>query len=234
MQTLSEEKNNLFDQLQLRQAEAESSQSLLQVLQSQNTELQYQLREQNDRIALLNEEIGEAHQDMVMDTSGSSTSAEEVAKLLSAAETRYEAKLSAARHKVTAMEAERMELEMDWSRKLEQTTQEADKWKALVESTTRLQEESNRSVQRLEADLDRTKVEARSYRVQVSQLELQIEQLAHAEVCKTLSTFVPMTDTRTRTPPSNSAQSWHPRLLPWNTRWKTFKLKSYRRGQVIR
>ena len=54
---LSTEKDELFDQVQLRQAETESSQSHLESLQGQNTELQYQLREASDRIALLQDEF---------------------------------------------------------------------------------------------------------------------------------------------------------------------------------
>jgi len=57
IRSLSTEKDSLFDQLQMRQAEVESSQSLLEVLQSQNTELQYQVREKDSRVALLSEEL---------------------------------------------------------------------------------------------------------------------------------------------------------------------------------
>ncbi|KAF9650502.1 hypothetical protein BDM02DRAFT_1385736 [Thelephora ganbajun] len=50
---LTREKDRLFDQLEMRQAELESSNTHLETLQSRTTEYQYQIREFSDRVALL-------------------------------------------------------------------------------------------------------------------------------------------------------------------------------------
>ncbi|KAI0051775.1 hypothetical protein FA95DRAFT_202400 [Auriscalpium vulgare] len=183
IQTLSAEKDSLFDQVQLRQAEVESSQSLLEVLRSRDTEFDFQIRESANRIALLNEELADARQELEQHVKvrEPSNSAEDVARLLSAAEARYEAKLSEAKRKLAAVEAERTGVEAEWSRKLAEKVQEAEKWKRAVESTVQDQQDNDTVVNELKRDVERLKFEARSYRNQLSQLEIQHERLADVE-----------------------------------------------------
>ena len=57
---LTREKDRLFDQLEMRQAELESSNTHMETLQSQTTEYQYQIRELSDRVALLEGELTDA------------------------------------------------------------------------------------------------------------------------------------------------------------------------------
>lgn len=175
VQSLSTEKNNLFDQLQMRQAEVESSQSLLEVLQNQTTELQYQIREKDDRIALLHEELHDAHQEQHAAVSDLSTSPEEVAKLLAAAESRHEAKLSLTKEKLAAMEAERVEVEAEWRRKVEAKVQEAQRWKSMVDSASRVRQDDDDHTQELQAEVERLQSAARAYDHEVSQLRRQNE-----------------------------------------------------------
>ncbi|TFY83598.1 hypothetical protein EWM64_g422 [Hericium alpestre] len=181
VQTLSAEKDSLFDQLQLRQAELESSQTHLEVLQSQNTELQYQLRETNDRIGLLTEELADARREQETKPHGPSTSAEEIAKLLSAAETRYEAKLSDLRRKLATAEGERDETQAEWSRKLDGKVKEAERWKAEVESFSTSQQSQEAVVNELREELERMKNDIRSYTDQISQLQRQAAQASEIE-----------------------------------------------------
>ncbi|KAI0313730.1 hypothetical protein OF83DRAFT_1086136 [Amylostereum chailletii] len=181
VQTLSSEKNSLFDQVQLRQAEVESSQSHLEVLQSQNTEFQYQLRELDDRVALLTEELGEARRDQSSRTRSPVNPAEDVARLLANAESRHETKLAELRRKLTAVEAERTEVEADWSRKLDEKVKEAEKWRHAVESSSKNQQVHDGAVEELREEIDRLKQEARTYRNQVMQLQLDVEQRVQGE-----------------------------------------------------
>ncbi|KAI0067728.1 hypothetical protein BV25DRAFT_1834756 [Artomyces pyxidatus] len=182
VKALSTEKDSLFDQLQLRQAEVESSQSLLEVLQSQHTELQYQIRESHDRLALLTEELAEARQEQQSKARGPSTTAEDVARLLSNAESRYEVKLSELRRQLTAAEEERTEMEAYWSRRLEEKEREAEKWKRTVESTVQTQQNSDGEVNELKLHVDKLNHEVRSHHQEVTQLQLQIEHLTELEV----------------------------------------------------
>ena len=182
VQSLSAEKNNMFDQLQMRQAEVESAQSLLEVLQNQTTELQYQIREKDDRIALLHEELNDAHHEQHTAVSDLSTSPEEVAKLLAAAESRHEAKLSLVKQKLAAMEAERVEVEAEWRRKVEAKVQEAQRWKAMVDSASRSRQDDDDHTQELQAEVERLQSAAHAYDHEVSQLRRQIERSTSDQV----------------------------------------------------
>ncbi|KZS93087.1 hypothetical protein SISNIDRAFT_100481 [Sistotremastrum niveocremeum HHB9708] len=125
LQALTSEKDDLFDRLQLRAAELESSQSHLQALQSKTTELQFQLRESSERLAVSLEELTELRE--TLPSSGTMTSAEEVTRLLLETEGKYEAKLSELRQRIRSLEKERAESEEEWSRNLSEKTKELDR-----------------------------------------------------------------------------------------------------------
>jgi hypothetical protein len=180
---LSAEKNSLFDQLQLRQAEVESSQSHLEVLQSQNTELQFQLRERVDRLALLQDELADARREGGAPRArGPGSSAEDLARMLAAAEGRNEAKLAELRRKLQVVEAERAEVEADWSAKLAEKVREADRWRRAVDSSATSRRDSEDVVGRLREELERFRQEAAACRAQVADLQRRDEQRAEAEV----------------------------------------------------
>jgi chromosome segregation ATPase len=182
IQSLSAEKDNLFDQLQMRQAEVESAQSMLEVLQGQNTELRYQVREKDDRIALLNEELNDSRQGQHFGASDPSTSPEEVAKLLTAAESRHEAKLSVLKQKLASMEAERVDVEAEWERKVQAKVQEAQRWKSMVDAASQNQQDDDDRTQGLQVELERLRLAARAHDHEVSQLGRQVERLTLDEV----------------------------------------------------
>jgi chromosome segregation ATPase len=172
----------LFDQLQIRQAEGESAQSLLEVLQSQNTELQYQVREKDDRIAQLNEEMSDFRQEQYSRVSDPSTSPEEVAKLLATAESRHEAKLTALKQRLASMEAERVEVEAEWKQKVEAKQQEAQKWKSMINTTSQNRQEDDGHTQELQKEVEKLRLATRSHEYDLSQLSRQIERLTSEEV----------------------------------------------------
>ena len=173
-QSLSAEKESLFDQLQMRQAEVESTQSLLEVLQSQNTEFQYQVREKDGRIALLNEELSDSRQEQHFGASDPSTSPEEVAKLHAAA--------SVLKQKLASMEAESVEVEAEWRRKVEAKVQEAQRWRSMVDTASQSRQDDNDRAQGLQVEVERLRLAAREHVHEVSQLRGQIERLALDEV----------------------------------------------------
>lgn len=166
----------------MRQAEGESSQSLLEVLQSQNTELQYQVREKDSRIAQLNEELSDSRQEQRFGVSDPSTSPEEVAKLLAAAESRHEAKLTVLKQRLASMEDERVEVEAEWRRKVEAKLQEAQKWKSMVDAASQNQQDDDGRTQGLQVEVERLRLATRTHEYDVSQLKRQIERLTLEEV----------------------------------------------------
>jgi len=181
MQRLATEKDVFFDQLQLRQAELESSQSHLEVLQSQRTELEYQLRERDERLSLLAEELADANRCQDTRAHGFTPSAEEVAQLLSVAETRYEAKVSELRRKIATFETERAEVELEWNRKLAKEAKEVEQLKHFAESSFKVQGEKEHALSELQLEKVQLEEELQLYKSRSSQLNSQLEQLSEAE-----------------------------------------------------
>ena len=179
---LSREKNTIFDQLQLRQAELESSQFHLSSLQSQNTELQYQLRECQDHISAVNEELAEARREQDNNVRAPTTSAEDMARLLSAAEAKHESKLAEVRRNLTVVEKERNDSESDWSRKLREKIRETDELKRVLQSFSITQDEKEGVVGTLQGEVDRFREEATSYQRQLSSLQLRVDSIKDIEV----------------------------------------------------
>ncbi|KAI0375368.1 hypothetical protein BV20DRAFT_1032611 [Pilatotrama ljubarskyi] len=182
VKTFSREKDELFDQLQLRQAELESSQSALESLRGQNTELQFQLREANDRIALLQEEYSDVRREHEIKVQSPGPSAEEVTRLLAAAESKYEAKLSDLRRRLAETERERDEGEAHWSRKLAERVKEVEELKVIISSSQKSKEEEVEGVQALKTEIEILQAEIRSYQKQIADLHAQLEKAAEVEV----------------------------------------------------
>jgi chromosome segregation ATPase len=114
VQSLYKEKSDLFDELQMRTAELESSQTRLEQSLSQCNELQFQLRNSSESIASLHEEVTELRHHRRPDDGHSAT--EDITRLLLETEGRYEARLSDARTKIRLLEKERSQAEEEWTR----------------------------------------------------------------------------------------------------------------------
>lgn len=142
MRVLTDEKDELFDQLQMRQAELESSQTHLEALQSQGAELQHQLREASERAGLLAEELLEAQNEHALRGLGGGGGARgvsdaDVSRMVGAAEARYEARLGELRRTLGAVEREREEGEAEWSRKLMEKAREVERLKSVLSREAR-------------------------------------------------------------------------------------------------
>jgi chromosome segregation ATPase len=179
---LSSDKNSFFDQLQLRQAEIESSQFYLETLQSQNAELHHQLREASDRLGLLNEELVEARREQDSTLRGTTTSAEDLARLLSAAERKHEGKIADLKRNLVAVEKERNEGEAAWSRKLQEKTNETEGLKRVLESSAKIRDQNDEVVGSLRDKVESLQQECRSYHNQISELHARLENVTNAEV----------------------------------------------------
>lgn len=190
--------------MQLRQAETESSQSLLESLQGQNTELQYQLREANDRIALLQDEFSDVRREQEFKVSPSGPSAEEVTRLLAAAESRHETKLNDLRRRVAEAERERDEGEARWSKTVKERAREVESLKATINSSQRSKEAETEGVEALEQEIESLKSEIGSYQTQLKDLLAQLEEAAEFEVSTCDVTFC--SATRWLTPGSGYGQ----------------------------
>ena len=185
--TLSRDKNSFFDQLQLRQAELESSQYHLDSLQSQNTELQYQLREAKDRLVLVNEELSDARREQDAKSQGPITSAEDVARLLSAAQAKYESKIGDLKKNLDTIERERNEGEAEWSRKLREKAREADDLKRTLDISAKNWEQKESIIKELKEENERFREEVGLYQAQASDLHVLSDKVKEVEVSDILS-----------------------------------------------
>ncbi|KAJ7492547.1 hypothetical protein FB451DRAFT_1078701 [Mycena latifolia] len=179
--SLTNDKNAFFDQLQLRQAELESAQSHLDSLQSQNTELQYQLRESEDRFALLNDDITEARREQDSRSREPTSSAEDVARLLSTTEAKYESKLADLRKNLSVVEKERNESEAQWSRKLRDKVRENDELKLVIGSATKSRELDEGVLENLKEQIKLLQEEVRLQQVEAAELRAQSATLEDVE-----------------------------------------------------
>ena len=186
LQIVTREKDEIFDQLQMRQAELESSQSHLESLQSQCTELQYQLREATDRTALLSEEVAEL-QKAQSTAVHSSTPTAEVTQLLAAAEAKYEARIADLRRQLSAVERERDEAEADLSKKLAAKAKEIDHFKQMVGKSSKEREEVEETIAGLKKEIDILRDGAVAYERLIAELQAQAGRVAEVEVCSCIT-----------------------------------------------
>ncbi|KZT05943.1 uncharacterized protein LAESUDRAFT_654723, partial [Laetiporus sulphureus 93-53] len=178
---LEGEKDEIFDHLQLRQAELESSRSRLESLEGQTTELQYQLREANDRIALLTEELADARREQEARSTAPGASAEEVSRLLSAAEAKYETRIGDLRRTLSAVEKERDEGEAEWSRKLSEKVKELEALRKTLTTSAKDREEESESANALRKEIEALKEEVRTYQTCLTDLRVQADRVKEIE-----------------------------------------------------
>lgn len=116
-----------FGTIESRQADAESARAEMELAQTRTKELEFELREASERIALLEDASRhEAAPVVAREETSTGTSAAEVQRLLAEAEARSETKLSDLRAKIRSLERERNEVEEDWAQKLAQRVRELE------------------------------------------------------------------------------------------------------------
>lgn len=176
MNKLSSDNKSLFDQLQLRQAELESSQLHAETLQSRNTELQFQLRESQDKVTLLTDELDDLRNEQEIRLFGAGPSAEEVQQIVGSVETKYQAKLSELRRTLATSEKERTESDANWSRKLMEKTKEAEGLRTLVQTSARSREVEEGLAESLRAVVEKLKDEIQLQQKRSSELQSLVDQ----------------------------------------------------------
>lgn len=178
---LTREKDRLFDELEMRQAELESSNTHLETLQSQTTEYQYQIRELNGRVALLESELTDAHRE-ANPTNGAGMSAEEVARLISAAEAKYEGRLTELRAQLETIEKERNEADAEWNSKVAAKALEVEELKKVIGRSQKSEADHGIVEENLRGDILVLKEEVKTYQKQQVEFQKQAERMKESEV----------------------------------------------------
>ncbi|KAF9056231.1 peroxisomal membrane anchor protein conserved region-domain-containing protein [Panaeolus papilionaceus] len=178
---ITQDKNEFFDSLQMRQAELESAHSHLESLQHQNTELQFQLRESNERLALLKEEAAELMREQDSRIRDPVISADEITRMVTATEAKYEARLAEAQRRLATMEKERYESEADWSRKLREKVKDLEELRRILGTANKSRENDESVVASLKEQLSQEKNTLKALQNQVAQLPLLKEHIIELE-----------------------------------------------------
>ncbi|KAG2350442.1 hypothetical protein BDR05DRAFT_899421 [Suillus weaverae] len=178
---LSRENRTSFEQLQIRQAELESSQHHVGTLRSQHAELQFQLREAQDRLTLLAEEISDLRGEQETRPHGSGAPQEDVSQLISTMEAKYEARLIEIKRNLLLAEKERTESEADWSRKLCDKGRETDELKMILQSSAKSREEKENTTGVLKSEIEKLTAEVQNHQRHALELQLQVDRMNDAE-----------------------------------------------------
>lgn len=186
VQTLRTEKDDLFDQLQMRQAELESSRHLQETLQSQSSEYQYQIREYTERMSLLQDELADAQRSQTLGIPTSSTSADEVSRLLHEAEAKYESRLAELRRQLAVFERERDDGEAEWSRKLNEKLKEIESLKRMVTQSAKSEDDEKERIDDLKEEISRLQDDLRVSSVVIADLRGQAGKIVDVEVSSQL------------------------------------------------
>ena len=193
VRVLGREKDGLFEEVQLRSGEGESARMQLDVLQSQVEEMRFRLRESEERMGALQEELTEArrgHATNGVDAPTTGPGAGELAALLSETTSRHEARLAELRNRMRTLELERVDAEESWSRTLQQRAEENERLRGIIGVKDREFKDAldgrrarDEVVQRLEADVERERKEKEGDRRQISELARVVEDLQESLVC---------------------------------------------------
>lgn len=131
---------------------------------------------------MLAEELVEAQREQNSSVRVPTTSAEDVARLLSAAEAKHASKITDLKKNLAAVEAERNEGEANWSRKLREKTRETDELKRTLQSSVKTRGENEEVVRGLKVEIQRLGEEVNTYQRQISALQLQADKVKDIEV----------------------------------------------------
>lgn len=183
-------------------------QAHLESLQSQNVEAQYQLREATDRIGLLNEELAQSRSNQMTKTPEYGPSADEVTRILSAAEAKYEGRIADLRRQLAAVESERIDGEAEFSKKLAEKIKEIDHLRVAVSASSKDQQEEKSVIASLQSDIVSLQEQAQSYQQIIEDLRVEAGKVSEAEVCDCIYCRLPESDVLAefRSPPDRGGK----------------------------
>lgn len=179
-------RDGLFDQLQVRTAEMESSSSHQESLEGRTGELQYDLKEARDRVAALREEVEEfkrARRDVTRDDANTR-------RLLSEAEARHESKIRELATRAKQLEKERQETEEEMGKNLQDRMREVERMRQQISQKDLDYAEAMRSRGVRDDKIEETEAKTRELLNKLSAAEALAEHLTNetttatrAEVC---------------------------------------------------
>lgn len=167
----------------MRQAEVESSQSHLETLQSSTSELQYQLKEAEERSALLVEELADARRELEYRDLKPVVSSNDATAIRAAIETKYESKISELSSRLAEVEKDRNEMEAALSRSLQQKSQEIDLLRKQIDSSTQSKGYTEEEMLKSKQEIETLQHQVLAYKEELSNLERERSKVNELEAC---------------------------------------------------
>ncbi|WWC62715.1 uncharacterized protein I303_105312 [Kwoniella dejecticola CBS 10117] len=196
---LNVNKQKTFEEYQAKVAEAELARSEMESLSTRTKELEFQLRESNERCALLEDSMRESNNNRGRGKNGvgllpdglqtGSPSASpagsrrnsfnkdsvDVKKLLAEAESKSESKLSDLRYKIKSLEDERNEIEEEWSLKLQERLRELEKLRRTIQEKDMDFNDSLRGLKERELRIENSEEKVKALEKELFRLKSKIE-----------------------------------------------------------
>nr|XP_019012880.1 uncharacterized protein I206_02376 [Kwoniella pini CBS 10737]OCF51661.1 hypothetical protein I206_02376 [Kwoniella pini CBS 10737] len=193
-------KQKTFEEYQAKVAEAELAKSEMESLSTRTKELEFQLRESNERCALLEDSLRESgnrgrnkngfgllsdglnqSQSPSASPSGSrrnsfNKDSVDVKKLLAEAEAKFESKLSDLKYKIKSLEDERNDIEEEWSLKLQERLRESEKLRRTIQEKDMEFNDSLRGLKEREMKIENSEERVRSLEKELVRLKSKIEE----------------------------------------------------------
>ena len=131
---------------------------------------------------MLKEEYAELLRESESRSREPTTSPDEIARMVSAAEAKYESRISEMKRNISVLEKERSESEADWSRKLKEKVKELDDIKRILGSAARTRENEENMVANLKEELAKAQEANKALQRETAELPILREQLLELEV----------------------------------------------------
>lgn len=141
------------------------------------------MRGATEQIALLTEEVTEAHREQELRQFRPAASTGDGERIRASLEAKYEAKLSELNSRLASIEAERMETEATLSRNLLQKTQEVETLRKSIDASAQSNGRAEDEVAGLRQQAEAAQQEVSWYRDQLIDLERCRDKVNELEVC---------------------------------------------------
>lgn len=185
----------------------------MEEMQTKSKELEFQLREANERCSLLEDSmrddvvrreqsvgLTETRTDSLSPSRNSSLSGAgpmEIQRLLAESESRAESKLSDLRARIRSLECERNELEEEWAGKMQERVKELEKMRRVLLDKEKEHARSLEGLRQRESRIQEVEQKTRDLEAEISKMKLRMEEVegdkavaAESEVGALFSTII--------------------------------------------
>lgn len=167
----------------------------MEEMQTKSKELEFQLREANERCSLLEDSmrddvvrrgqsmglaVPETRTDSLSPSRNSSLSGAgpmEIQRLLAESESRAESKLSDLRARVRSLECERNELEEEWAGKMQERVKELEKMRRVLLDKEKEHARSLEGLRERESRIQEVEQKTRDLEAEISRMKLRMEEV---------------------------------------------------------